>query len=474
MYKSTVSKFLSGMVILILALMIQSCKPESEVVSTGGEIPGGQTTTKTIISGVVITYLDGIPVEGATVVIEGLEEYVILVTDAQGKYTDTLDIANNMNLTIRTSKEGFYSDVTDVYVIAGAKHDVDIIELEQDNTGTVPSGDPVSIFISTISSPTIAVKESGSEETTRLVFVVQDSAGVPIDLDHSVNVNFFLAAGPGGGEFLSPNSVQTNNNGQAAVNLTSGTKAGTVQIIAEITVDGKIIRSFPVRIAIHGGLPDQTHFSIAPAQINFAGYNIFGLTDEITAYVGDKYANPVRPETAVYFTSTGGIIEGSTLTNDQGIGSVDLISAQPQPYHEIWGPGFATITASSIDEDSRTIYDSILVLFSGIPQITDVSPTSFTLANGGSQNFVYTVSDQFGNPLAPGTSITVTVKGENMDVGGDVSIQLPDTQSKAWTHFSFSVFDKEADEVKPTGVTLTIRVDGPNGKSTVTIYGSGS
>jgi hypothetical protein len=469
-----ISKFLSGMVILTAALMIQGCKPESDVVTSGGGTTSGdETIPKTIISGLVITSLDGIPVEGATVVIEGLEENVILITDAQGKYADTIDVASNMNLTVRTSKEGFITDISDVYVVAGAEQEVDIIELEQQNTGTIPSGDPVSLFISTVSSPTIAVKESGSEETTRLVFVIQDSAGIPIDLDHSINVNFVLAQGPGGGEFLSPTSVQSNNNGLAAVNLTSGTRAGTVQVIAEIIVDGKTIRSFPVRIAIHGGLPDQRHFSIAPFYLNFAGYNIFGLVDVITAFVGDKYANPVRPETAVYFTSTGGIIVGSTSTDDEGIGSVNLISAQPQPYHEIYGPGFATITASTIDENSGTIYDSILVLFSGIPQITDVSPTSFTLENGGAEYFTYTVSDQFGNPLAPGTTITVSVKGENMDVGGDVNIQLPDTQSKAWTHFSFSCFDSKSDEIKPTGVTVTISVSGPNGKAGYVIYGSG-
>jgi hypothetical protein len=71
MYKSTVSKFLSGIVfILTVALIIQSCKPEAESEITVTGTPDGQAVEKTIISGQVINELDGVPVGGATVVID--------------------------------------------------------------------------------------------------------------------------------------------------------------------------------------------------------------------------------------------------------------------------------------------------------------------------------------------------------------------------------------------------------------------
>ena len=197
-----------------------------------------------------------------------------------------------------------------------------------------------------------------------------------------------MGAGPGGGEFLSPQSIETNFSGVASVNLTSGIKAGAVQVIAKVCLATSTLTSLPVAITIHGGLPDFAHFSIAPELLNFPGYNIFGLEDPIVAFVGDKYANPVRPETAVYFTTSGGIIEGSTLTNQLGIGSVNLISAVPRPNHPTFGEGFATITATTIDENSTAISRETIVLFSGIPQVA-INPTSINVPNGGSQFSVY-------------------------------------------------------------------------------------
>jgi len=279
-----------------------------------------------------------------------------------------------------------------------------------------------------------------------------------------------LGAGPGGGEFLSPYSAPTIIDGKVAATLTSGTKAGAVQVIAEFDIGGEIIASLPVAITIHGGLPDYDHFSIAPELLNFAGYYNFGLMDQITAFVGDKYANPVRPQTAVYFTTTGGIIEGSTLTDFQGIGSVELISALPMPFHSTLGAGFATITASTVDENSATISRETIVLFSGTPQVS-VTPTSINIPNAGSQSFSYYVGDQNGNPLAGGTSITVSVEGDDVDAQGDLSFTLPDTQSPAWTQFNFLVYDI-VDSVVTKPVTIRIATTGPNGDGFITISGT--
>jgi hypothetical protein len=205
-------------------------------------------------------------------------------------------------------------------------------------------------------------------------------------------------------------------------------------------------------------------------KVNFPGYNIFGLTDEIAAFVGDKYANPVRPETAVYFTSTGGIIQGSTLTDESGIGSVDLISAMPQPIHPTLGAGFATVTASTIDENSNTISRETIVLFSGIPQIS-VTPTNFDIPNKGSQSFQYYVGDQNGNPLAGGTSVSVNIQGTDVEVAGDISFTIPDTQSPGWTQFGFVAYDTN-DSVNVKPAIIRISADGPNGAAFVTISGT--
>lgn len=463
-------KHLAGfLMLLIFAVIVNSCESDTKVTGDDDEQPVSKTVK---LSGQVVSKLTSIPIDSALVVVNGLNGQLSFRTDSQGKFNRDITVTSSVNLTVVVSKLGYVTDSVNVFVNGNSDVSAGIIELEFKSTAQVPSGDPVSIFLLSQSATSIGVKESGSEETARIAFVVQDSAGVAVDLAHSVDVRFKFGANPGGGELLSPTVVKTNNAGQASVNLTSGTKAGVVQIIAEITVGSKLITSLPVAISIHGGLPDLPHFSIAPQKYNFPGYNIYGLTDPITAYVGDKYGNPVRPLTSVYFTTTGGIIEGSTQTSNQGIGTVNLISALPQPTHPIFGPGFGTVTATTADQNSNNISRSVVVLFSGIPQLS-VSPTSFTIPEGGIQVFNYTLSDQNSNPLASGTNIKVSIEGEDVKAQGDIDVTLPDTQSPAWTQFSFMVWDSKVDTVNQlSNVVINIKSDGPNGKIQRTISGT--
>jgi hypothetical protein len=461
--------------LLIFAFALSSCEKETQVVGGGEDDNNNNNTILTTVKGQVINEITSAPIDSVAVTVWGGESPVFTITDTQGKFTADVELSGSLNISIVLYKSGYDPDSVSVFATAGTTLNVPLISLSPVSTsggGQVPSGDPVSIFLFSQSSDFIGVKESGAEETARLVFVVQDSAGNPIDLNHSVDVNFKFGAGPNGGEALSPTIVKTNIAGLAPVNLTSGVKAGVVQIIAEINFGNKKITSLPVAISIHGGLPDFAHFSIAPVLRNFPGYNIYGLKDQIAAYVGDKYGNPVRPQTSVYFTTTGGIIVGSTTTDAQGLGSVDLISADPKPTHPLLGVGFATVTATTADETSTNISKETIVLFSGIPEIRITSSTtSLDLPNGGSQSFTYYVGDQNGNPLAGGTGISVSANGEDVDVQGDVDIELPDTQNKGWTTFGFTVYDTNdsINVLKP--VSVNIKTSGPNGIANLTLSG---
>jgi hypothetical protein len=468
-FEKIIASFLFGALFIFMTIVFYSCKSEEEVI-TGPGNNNNNDATKALITGQVIDQATWFPIDSALVRIFGNRFNTILYTAADGQFTYENYVDLNEDLLVLTYKQQYKIDSTRVYVTDTKLVNIPQIRLKEiaGGGGTV-SGDPVSIFLAAISSTVIGVKESGGEETTRITFVVQDSAGIPVDESHSVVVNFLIGAGPGGGEFLSPYSVETNAQGLAAVNLTSGTKAGAVQVIARITHLSKVISSLPVGVTIHGGLPDADHFSIAPQYVNFAGYDIFGLIDEITVYVGDKYANPVREETAVYFTTTGGIIEGSTLTNELGIGTVNLISALPKPNHPVWGPGFGTVTASTIDENSVTIYVETIVLFSGSPQI-NVTPASINVPNKGSQSFLYYVGDQNGNPLAHGQTISVVLNGDDVEILGDANLTLPDTQSPAWTQFGFTIVDKDTLNVTRP-VIAKIVTNGPNGGAFLTIGG---
>ncbi len=471
--KENFRQLVAIMLVIFSIFIVNGCKSEMQITSPNSN--GSQTAKNSNISGQVISSATGIPIDSALVQVvgqsSGQQIYQTAITDVQGKYSFAVQLSSNSNLTIFVSKSGYIEDTTAISVTYGQDYSVSLISLSSSGGTQKPSGNPVSIYLITQSTTSIGVVGSGSVETATLTFVAVDSSGTPIDLNHSVNVSFSLGAQPGGGEVLTPGIVQTNDQGQASVNITSGTKAGVVQVYASITMGTKTIYSQPVAIAIFGGLPDQAHFSIAPAKVNFPGYNIYGLTDAISAFVGDKYGNPVRPQTAVYFTTTGGIIGGSANTDASGVGTVNLLSASPQPNDPILGPGFAIITASTADENKNMIKAQATVLFSGVPQIS-VSPTSFNIPNGGSQSFNYTVNDQNGNPLSGGTSISVNVSGNNVAAQGDVQLSLPDTQSKAWTHFGFTVYDTN-DTVNVAGpVSITITTTGPNGGASTTFSGT--
>jgi hypothetical protein len=308
-----------------------------------------------------------------------------------------------------------------------------------------------------------------------MTFEVRDGEGIPVDTEHKVTVTFNIKGSLGGGEALKPTSAETDANGRVATIITSGTKAGAVQVVAQ--VKGTTITAAPVPIAIHGGLPDDSHFSLAFEKLNFAGWIYYGLTNRITAFVGDKYSNPVPPGTVVQFRSTGGIIEGSAVTDALGRASVTLTSASPKP-QGIQGipgyafpftePGFARIVAETVNETGAKITTDGPVLFSGRTMPIEATPTTFTLAPFSSQFFTYRVKDQNNNPLVAGTTITVTT--DNGKVNGDTNINLRDTQSRAWTEFYFALTNAEPDTVAKDA-TIKIQVTSQNGDASRTITG---
>ena len=454
--------------LFITSILNFNCKPNSTITQ-----PASSGTNQTsIISGQVISSTTGIPVDSAIVQVYGSSVNTSIFTDSQGKFSTSIQLPSSINLTLFITKSGFNQDTVAITVTGGTNYTFQSpISLTPASSGQKPSGDPVSIFLASQSSTSIGIIGSGSPVTATLTFEAVDSSGTPIDLNHSVMVNFSIGAQPGGAS-PSPVSVQSNDLGQASVNITSGTKAGVVQVYASINLGTHTIYSQPVALTIFGGLPDLAHFSIIPALFNFPGYDIFNLTDAITAIVGDKYSNPVRPGTAVYFQSTAGVIGASTNTDASGIGSVILRSAAPLANNTQYGTGFAMVTAYTADENKNMIYDSVKILFSGIAQNPIVSPTTFDIPNGGFQNFTYTVSDENGNPLAKGTTISVAVSGTNVAGQGDVAVALPDTQSKTWTHFGFQVYDTNDTVNVSAPVSVIISTNGPNGSSSTTIYGT--
>lgn len=413
------------------------------------------------------------PVSGAFIRILPFNT-VPIETDVEGRYSLEVAIDSTMELSVTVSKEGFAANTTNVLGIADRTVSVPTLRIKQVVEDELVSGKASNILLLSQSGQSIGVKEGGSQEVAQITFQVADSLGRPVVLDNAVRVRFSLGVQPGGGVFIFPESAMTDNNGQVTANLSSGTRAGAVQMIAEATVDGRTIRSLPISVSIHGGLPHEPHFTVAPNQFNFPGRTVSGLTNAISVIVGDQYANPVRPQTAVYFTTSHGIIQGSVLTDNDGRGSVNLISGNPFPQD-----GISVVTATSADRNQATVTGRTPVVWSG-PPVVEISPTVARLG----QTYSLKVSDGNNNPLAPGNTVSVRVEGTKVKSVGNTNVQIDDTRfadlngdgdfldyedvirGPGITEFTFrAVEDLRLDEESGTPVveSITIVVSGPNG-----------
>jgi hypothetical protein len=430
-----------------------------------------------VVTGTVVDATSGAALQDAVVRVVNVVPEVVTQTNAAGEYGFSLEVSKTLDLVVIASKEAYVSDTTSV--VAAPGRDIVVPQLLLSSTSGSASGatrtGPKSVVLTAIADESILVKESGGQETTDIIFEVRDSAGLPLDLNTAVQVTFHFGAAPGGGETLFPYSATTNALGRVTTSLHSGTAAGVVQVVAEIDYNGTVLRSRPASVAIHGGLPDAAHFGVGAERFNMPFVRL-GETTPVTAIAGDKYGNIATPGTAIYFSSTGGIIEGSAPTDAKGAATVDLIANNPYPVHPDHGPGYAVVRAQTADENDQTIQTETLVLLSGRAQISNVAPTTFAIPNGGSQAFAFTVSDAQGHPLSAGTTIEVTADGGSVDVAGNVSITLDDNLwgGQGITGFSFVVSDSDATITDTAAVTITIRTTGDNGTAQVVLSGTAS
>lgn len=468
-----------------LLMLIKQVLPPALIAGLGIML---QSCTETPTQTLDVARIEGRVVDKATAT--GIEKAVVkalpfnrsTTTDAGGKYALSIELPDTISRTVKLviSKAGFVNDsLVSLTIKKDRVTSVAEIKLSRLVSSGEGSGNATNIVLIDVTTSSIFVKGSGGQATSKMTFEVRDAYGVPVDTEHSVTVNFKIAGGLGGGEVLNPASAETDANGRVSTIITSGTKAGAVQVVAQIK--GTTITAAPVPIAIHGGLPDLSHFSIAFEKLNFAGWIYYGLENKITAFVGDKYSNPVPPGTVVQFRSTGGIISGSAVTDALGRASVILTSASPQPQgirgnprytFPFTAPGFALIVAETVDENGAKITTDGPVLFSARTQpieVTSPQPIPFNIAPFGSQYFAYKVKDQNNNPLVAGTSISVTT--DNGELNGDTDINLKDTQSRAWTQFSFTLTNAKPDSLVAKATTIKIQVTSQNGDASTTITG---
>ncbi len=403
-------------------------------------------------------------------------------TADDGSYTLAIESkADTFNVTIEASKVGYVPNTETSIAQVGQTITVPDIVLQKTSGGgelnpadTIQVSGPAShITVAMLTADHIYIKGSGLAETALINFKVTDDNGRLVDDDHQVTVRFSILNGPNGGEYVFPESMDSQN-GYVYTILNSGTIAGPVQIQAETQVDGKTIRSIPIRMVIHGGLPDAEHFSLVMEKSNIAARVHYGLLDKLTAYVGDRYSNPVVPGTAIYFSTNYCLVEGSATTDSMGAAQVNFISASPLPPNP-QDSSFATITAYTYSDTlgQKRISSKTKILLSDRTAPIEVSQDTFSYGIVNQPiNFEYHVHDIWGYPLVGETKISVSAT--DGELYGDINVELRDTQQSGPGTTDFSFTWAPGDSLEAPQVYITISVNPPadgNGYQSKTILG---
>ena len=320
-----------------------------------------------------------------------------------------------------------------------------------------------------LDNPRIGVRGTASPQTAAFTFEVRDRNAIPVDASHAATVSFAVVPTLGATDAaLASSSSVTNDQGRVMAVLRSGAESGTVEVTASV---GGTIMSQPIRVAIHGDLPDPDHLSIAFEKLNIAGLVYYGLRDAVTARVADDHGNPVPDSTVVWFNCEYGIVQGSAFTTDHGEATVDHVTAGPAPAIP-GGDGLVTITSQTVSKAGEYITASGRVMWSGptILEITSPEP-GFAVPNGGAVTIFFRVHDANDNPLVGGTTIAAqTTTGL---LGGDNDVTLPDTQSPLYTFFAVTVSDNNTADTDPVqSATVTIGVKSQNGNARASLTGT--
>lgn len=324
---------------------------------------------------------------------------------------------------------------------------------------------PCALSLSNVDYNTIGVKGSGGNEVSTITFSVTGSMGMPVDDGIEVD---FTASGPGGApsDTLLIASAGTAG-GTVTTAVRSGSKSGTMLISAQIR--GTSIMSTAVPIVIEGGLPHAGYQSIGSDALNIPGAAVIGSGAQIKVFFYDRYHNPVRTGTAVYFTANTGGITGSAFLNAAGTATVSFVSGSAVPDNRM-----ALIIASTYDDSSKILADSCQVLLSGPTNIhvfksdSTVLPDTLQIPNGGLTTLLVMICDDAGYPLSSGTTIQVTASAGT--VIGQSSVTLEDTIDKEKTKYAVQWADDDPTTTEQQTGYLNISVSSRNGNQTAGLW----
>ena len=387
---------------------------------------------------------------------------------------------------------------------------------------------PISLMLSA-DPGFIWVKETGNLEQTAVTATVLTQSGLPIVSD--VAVKFSLRNYPKFNDSPETNPsispalpgstteselIQTVD-GVASVDLRSGFKSGTVEIQAQLP-DFPEVGARTAKIVVRSGPPyiyiDEknknnfiAHMTLASDYLNLLGWN-FVDTFNYSVYMGDKYNNPVEQETAVYLTTSGGIITSDVVTCEMGTGNAVLMTANPRPVLYPQDPnaldplnipnpndenlvlpifedffdfdfdgrgnnGVAIILAQTHGQDQNgndaVVFDTHRVIFSGPLAVFDVQVDRTSLEIGEYATIDIQIEDLNGNPVARGSSLTVS--SSDGQVSSTNLMPTAEDYGYGSTRFRTHLLNNlDPEEGKAKTAEVTVELKSPNGTASATEF----
>ncbi len=333
----------------------------------------------------------------------------------------------------------------------------------------VKTGPLASIALISVDKKEISVRGVGGEENATIIYEARDLLGNSLDFANQTAIYFSLKGVLGFDEIIKPDSARTDPfSGRVTVTVSSGTRSTVLQAIAQ-NLSGSI-KSSPVPIVVHGGFTVDSLFIFKTVPQNIS---IYGGVQPIVMQLGDKYGNPPKSGTAVYFETNAGIVSAASFTDATG-----LVSSQFTPVTNAIYQGNKTITASTVGSSTDgLIKKTYSILMSGKPTVTvtNVPTDTVTLFDGASTAINFEIADNLGNPISSGHSYIVTTEGAvgtQITTSGDVNGLLPDTQDKInGIKYGFTVKDLLTNGGTGGNFKIKISLNGETGVTTKIING---
>jgi len=222
------------------------------------------------------------------------------------------------------------------------------------------------IIFDSASPPQISLKGSGSvdrPEVSTVSFIVSGANGellanvpVQLSLDNSIGGVCIID----GVNCTQKITINSDADGYAKARVQAGTIATTVRVTASAIIGGGAsISTQSSRLVISTGIPDQDSMSLGASEHNPPVY-INGYEVDVTIRMADAFNNAVPEGTAVSFTTSGGSVDASCITNESGACTVKWRNQNPKP-----ASGRVTILATAlgnesfIDTNGNGTYDAV-------------------------------------------------------------------------------------------------------------------